>query len=421
MAHESTALVLNTAISGLGRALGIAVTLVSTALITRSLGVEHFGAYSFILAFVSTFSVLADFGLGQLLTREISRSLPDAAGGSEATTAKAYVVGDIFILRLALLIVFLSAAPIAALFFPYPVPIVKGIILGSVSFLFLSLAQLFIGVFQRELAMHWVVSAELAGRVAQLGAVLGAYLAGARETVLFLEIFAGGAILQFLILLIGARRFVPMRLRLDTRRWWALAREAFPIGASLVFTYIYFRTDAIILSYYHPGEPVGYYNLAYRVLEHTIFFPAMFVGLVFPRLAALWPMDAVAFRGVFARTFKTILFGAPLTTAGLALFAPFIMRVLGGPGFEPAAAALRILSVAVFVIYLATLPGSTVVAMGIQKRAVWLYLSGALINVGLNFLFIPRYSFIAASWTTVVTEVIVTAGLYWLVWREMRR
>ena len=63
----------NTIVSIAARILGTIIALVNIGFITRYLGKDVFGEYVTILAFVSVFSIIADFGLYSLLVRDISR------------------------------------------------------------------------------------------------------------------------------------------------------------------------------------------------------------------------------------------------------------------------------------------------------------------------------------------------------------
>lgn len=411
---------LNTAVAALGRVLGVATTVITTAIITRTLGTELFGEYSLVIAFLSIFYAAADFGLGQLFTKEISRSLnlnPDRPG-------------EILTLRAALLVVLLSGALILGLFLPYSLLVRQGFLVAAGGFFSLSLSHILTGIFQKGLRMHWVAMSEWGGRLVQLGGVIlvawswnrGRLGDGLMPTLLlFLGAFTVSSGVQFLTLFLRGRRMQELRLRLNLRQAKALLKEAFPLGASLVFVYIYFHADTLLLALYHPGSPVGFYNLAYKVLENAIFFPAAYTGLVFPRLVEAWEKDRQRFRALLFSVWWPVAVAAPLVAGAIALTAPLIMRLVGGPAFAPAGEALAILSLAAFFIYLATVPAQAIVAIGAQKRALWIYGAGAVFNVALNLMFIPRYSFIATSWMTVLTEAMVTAGLYWVVWCGLRR
>src|SRR5882762_9536866 len=70
----STRLVSNTAVQLVGPALRISIGLVSSALLTRYLGVRSFGEYGLVFAYVATYSgIFNDWGLGTILLREISQ------------------------------------------------------------------------------------------------------------------------------------------------------------------------------------------------------------------------------------------------------------------------------------------------------------------------------------------------------------
>jgi len=68
-------------------------------------------------------------------------------------------------------------------------------------------------------------------------------------------------------------------------------------------------------------------------------------------------------------------------------------------------------SVAAALIFLGNVFGSAVIALGQQRRAVWAYGIGMVLNFGLNLIFIPRFSYVAAATSTVLTEFVVTFGL----------
>lgn len=409
----------NTLMAALGRVLGVATTVVTTVIITRTLGAELFGEYSLVIAFLSIFYAVADFGLGQLFTKEISR----------ASSANPERPGEIVTLRVLLLVSLLSFALVAAVFLPYSRLMRQGLLVAAGGFLFLSLSHILTGIFQKGLRMHWVALSEWGGRLVQLAGVSGVawawsrgWLGGGLSAVLllFLTAFTVSSGIQFLVLFLRGRRMQDIALRLNRGQAKMLLKEAFPMGASLLFVYVYFHADTLLLALYHPGSPVGFYNLAYKVLENVIFFPAAYTGLVFPRLVAAWEGDRRQFRALLFSVWWPIAMVAPLVAGAIALTAPLIMRLVGGPAFAPAGEALAILSLAAFFIYLATVPSQAIVAIGAQKKALWIYGAGAVFNVALNLIFIPRYSFIATSWMTVLTEAAVTAGLYGVLWQALR-
>jgi len=165
---------------------------------------------------------------------------------------------------------------------------------------------------------------------------------------------------------------------------------------------------------------VGIYGAAYRVLEGLIFFPAMFAGIMMPILSRDAISDMAHFKIVFQKSFRAIaIFALPLVGGGWVL-AYSIAHLIGGREFTIAGAPLQALFVATGIIFFGNILGRAVIALDLQKKAVFAYLLGVVLNVVLNLIFIPTHTYMGAAWTTVVTELLVVAFLFWIVWRKTK-
>jgi len=396
----------NTLASSLGRIIGSAFALVSVALMTRALGAEGFGEYSTVVAYLTTFQILADLGLYSLFTREISQN----------PARERELLGIFFTLRLLAGAFLLALAVVLVFFFPYSHGVQVGVAFASIGFLAVSLTQLFMGVFQTRVAVYKGAIAEVAGRAVQL--VLVAFFA-TRGGGLFSFIVALvlSSFVIFFLNLLFAWRIIPFRLSLPPVEAKRIIRTTLPIAISIVFTLLYFRVDTLMLSVLKGPIEVGLYNGAYKVLETFIFFPAVLVGLFLPILSRQAQDD----RRAFSRTLSVLADGilvivAPLVVGGVLLSASMV-ALIGGAEFIPAFLSLAILFGAVGMIFFGTLFGNSVVALNLQKKSVSVYAIGFVVNFGANLFVIPRYSYTGAAWTTLGTELLVTILLALLVWR----
>ncbi len=405
----------NTIISTMGRVIGVALSLVSIGFIARYLGQEGFGSYALVLAFLSIFNILADFGLYSLMIREISRPGVD----------EKKIVSNIFTLRIIVLLVFLSLAFIAVWFFPYAKQVKIGVAIGAASFLFLSASQVLMGIFQKYLRTDKAALAEVLGRVVQLGLVVSfIHLDFGFFSILVALIIS--AVLIFILNFFFARRYVPLTLAFDFSYWKKLLKAALPIAASIVLILIYFKIDSIFLSLgfinrssVNPISDVGIYSIAYKVLEGLIFFPAMFVGLIMPLLSKYAFSKPGQFKKIFQKTLDMlIIFIVPLIIGLLILSLPLVV-LIGGKEFSASALVLQILSIAIGLIFLGNLFGCSIIALNKQKTGAWIYFGGMVFNVIANLIFIPRYSYLGAAATTVFTELLVTALMLVLIWKTI--
>lgn len=391
-----------------GRVTGSFLGLVSIGLITRALGREGFGEYATVLAYLGTFQILADLGLYSLLTREISQN-PEREKN---------LVSSFFTLRLIVAAFFLLVAVGLILFFPYSHEVKLGVALASFAFLSMSLTQILMGVFQKYLQTYKNALAEVLGRLTQLGLVWFFFqMRGGFQH--YIGALVAGSIIIFVVNLFFARRLVPFRLAVQPTQWKHILRTTFPIAVSLVFTLLYFKMDTIFLSLLKSQEDVGIYNVAYKVLETLIFFPAVFVGLLFPIFSKYAQKNRERFSKLLSNTADLMTFFALPTVVGGVLLSSSIVNFIGGGEFLVSTLTLQILFIAVGVIFYGTLFGSSVIALGLQRYAMWAYGVGFVFNFVANLIFIPRYSYIGAAWTTVVTEVLVTLVLVWIVRRDV--
>ena len=51
---------------------------------------------------------------------------------------------------------------------------------------------------------------------------------------------------------------------------------------------------------------------------------------------------------------------------------------------------------------------------------MWAYVAGFIFNIVVNLIFIPKYSYIGASWTTVVTELLVLVCIVSIVRKRIK-
>jgi O-antigen/teichoic acid export membrane protein len=95
------------------------------------------------------------------------------------------------------------------------------------------------------------------------------------------------------------------------------------------------------------------------------------------------------------------------------------VRLLFGPSFVPAAAALPVLFGAFVFISFGYLNGNLLFVMGLQKRLLWISLLALVVNVAGNLALVPEYGFMAAAWMTLATEVVVFAASLTLILRKL--
>lgn len=395
----------NAALMAASRVASAGLSIVGIGILTRSLGPASYGDWSIIIAVGTILHAVADWGLAALASRDLAR--PNAREGE---VVRAYVR-----LRATIALAAFAVGIAASWVVPFSAAVRTGILAVSAFFIVNSLSQILIVVFQKHLAMHWVAFSDLAAKgvfVAGVAALARTYgIAGAIVTLIV------SGVVQF-SLLRWAVRFFAAPTGLPPAGWVREAlRESWPMAISISFVLLYFKGDAILLSFLKPREDVAIYGLGYSVLENLIYFPAMFMGLMISRLVRQLHRAPAAFRELLQRLFDLFwLAGLPIAV-GLWFASPGIAELLGGSAFRPSAGVIAILGVAIAVIFFGNLFGSAVIVLGRQREAIWSYLGGFATMVAVNLALIPRFSYLGTAWATVATELVVTALLIRIVCR----
>lgn len=410
----------NTAAQIVGKVVGIGISLFTITALFRYLGVEGVGRYTTVFAFVSFFSVFADFGLQWTLIRELA-----------VQKDKNKVFQNILSLRLIIAVLVHLASFAVVWLFNYPIDVKIGVGIITFSWFFTTMNSTFVGVFQNNYRLDLSVATDVLGRAIIYVLILLATLYDLGFTTVLMAYIFGTAVNFFSNVLLS-RRFVTLGFGRDTSYWPTLIRQAFPIGIVLVFHFIYFKIDSLMLSWMRGMVDVGVYGTSYKLLEVLETLPVMFLGASFPLITSYVVNKDKRLSGAFQKQFDFLsLAGFPIVAGTYVLSQPIIDFIGGRSGefsntatvlfLGQPATSVTVLKILVFVIaisFFTNLYAYLIVALGKQRNMVLPTIGFALVNVVLNLILIPIGSYIGSSFATLITELIVLvatvyiAGLY---------
>lgn len=379
---------------------GVIIGIIMVGLLTRYLGEEGFGNYTTILAYLFFFSSFADFGLYIITINELNK---EGVNRSKFYSA-------VYSLRFFSALILMIVAIAAVWLLPYPVLVKQGIMIISISIFVGLVDQLSVALYQTELAMIRPALADIISKlVAIIGISVGVYMKADLLTLLWIIVVGHGVL--FAINITGVIRRVRLQIRIDWEQWKVIIEKTWPIAVSQIFVLIYFKMDTIFLSLLRPQEiaqlEVGIYGASYKFLEVSIAFIPLFMGLVAPVLSRAWSQHKLPeFRSLYQKTFDAFaVVTIPFVVGGVVLATP-IMSMLA-PGFTQSDTILRILMIAIGIIFFAHLPTYTINTIGEQRKMLYRYATAAALAVILYIVLIPIYSYYAAAGITVGIELLI--------------
>lgn len=398
----------NTGIATTGRIINVALGLIVIKLVTHFLGPSGYGSYTLLVSFGTILQLVADSGLYLHLTRSIA-SEPQRQ--QEKLSA-------IFSLRLTLLvIIFLCGLGVVA-FVPSLRMLKWPYVIIALGLSAQSLSQLYMGIFQYRQVVWRATLGDLMGRLAQIGTITLLGVKSAALSGMVAAFTIGSSVALLVHHLTTPIALKGWRLRYADSK--SILAAAWPMGLLLLLNAVYFRIDTVILSFFRSAPEVGWYGLAYRIVESALFFPAMFGGLLLPRLTEAFARHDIKKLQAYVTQGLTLqLIAAGFIIVTLFMKAEAIIIVIADASFLPAAPLLRWLGIALVSMFFGNVFGFVMIALQKQMTLLKLYAALALANTLGNIVLIPQWGAPAAAVTTVITEVSAMLSVAWIIYQQI--
>jgi O-antigen/teichoic acid export membrane protein len=380
----------------------------------RVLGPTGTGRYGWAITVWLLANTLTDFGLGILVTREVSR---------ERAQANRFLTNTI-ILRVVLWAA--SLVPVAALTAIYLAlfdltPDTAGalalLMLGMLpSSLAASLAFLFNAYekFEYRIAVDFTTRL-LAVALGVIALLAGYGYVGLAVVSLVTNLFT----LTAFYLLVRQTLFVP-RWEPDRAlvRWMFF--ESFPLMINNLLSSLFFRIDILILKPFKGDAVVGYYQTAYKFIDALNFIPSNFTLAIFPVLSRMAADSKDAMLRAYILSLKILLWLALPITAGTIFVARELIMIFGGEAYLPdSAIALQVLIWFLPFSFINSVTHYVLIALGQQRFLTKAFIIGVAFNVLANLMVIPPLSYVGAGLTTIFSEIVLLIPFYYSVRKNL--
>ncbi|MCC6316252.1 MAG: polysaccharide biosynthesis C-terminal domain-containing protein [Gemmatimonadaceae bacterium] len=182
-------------------------------------------------------------------------------------------------------------------------------------------------------------------------------------------------------------------------------RRAAPLVLASLLGLIAFNLDLILLRLTRGSESAGFYAAAYALVALVLNLGVTYAANVLPGLSRLRD-DRDAFGRLYSDA-NLLLFVlmVPCVVGGAVLARPLVNLVFGAE-YASSAAPLAPLLVAAGLTLSRLVPVAAIVALGRRREALWVNGSGAVVNVALNLILIPRFGIMGAASSAVATDIV---------------
>jgi O-antigen/teichoic acid export membrane protein len=374
---------------------------ITTVVIIRTLTPADFGQYSVVFSVLGIIGIVSELRLSRVVLQRVMHGEDDPNEVVSSYTTLRLVIGAIAYL-LAMAVVWIG---------DYPPQVVQATAIGGLVIIVLSGAYGLTLLFEARLWLGSIAASTFWAQFAQLLFTAVAAGIGIGSVILFAWANVVNAVVTALLLLWALRNVARIRLRLDGRWWLEWLKEGAPLAIGAALDTIYFRIDILMLSLLDTFRAVAVYGVGYKFSDLLGAVPVAIVTPAMTLMVRAWPTDTAEFRNTFRHTLILLMVGSVGAAVGFGVFAePLIIHLYGGR-YASGTDAARLLVAGQALHFFTALGFVTLVSAGRNRLYPIATLTGVALNVALNLVLIPRYSFNGSGWATVITETAVMTVL----------
>ena len=367
--------------------------------VAKYLGPEQFGLYNYATSLVLMVSPLASMGIESLVVRDIAQYI----------SQKDEILGTAFFLKIVGGMITIPIVYILVYFLNPRETLVYWLAV------ILSLGTLFQAFnvidywFQAQVKSKYIIFAK---RFAYLIiAILRIVLIYVRAPLIA---FAIATLIELVLSSISV--VIAYTTRTGSLKLWKisyframqLAKEGFPLVLAGFAILAYSKIDQIMLgSLLSDKTQLGFYSVAVKIAEIPDFIPIAIAASIFPKLSQA-KFDKNEYMQKMQAYFDIMVWLWLFIAIPISLFSPFIISKLYGDSYSLASNILSVYVWGQFGTNIGVARNSFLVIESKLKYSLYLSISGAFINIAINFFLIPRYGALGATIATLITYFSVT-------------
>jgi O-antigen/teichoic acid export membrane protein len=373
----------------------------------RYLGPERYGTIAFALAFTSIFGVVTDLGINTLTIREVARNK------NSATT----FLGNLLLIKSILVIITVAFIVVAVNLTGHDRIEIDVTYLISISIILSAFNGAFNSLFQAFERIEYVSIGSVLSNISML---LGAGYAISQGfgVIGFACIYIFSSTLGLAYTLFVANRLhLTHALQIDREMIWPMMKEALPFGITALSGMIYTYADSIMLSSLKGNEVVGWYNAPYRLMLMMLFIPNVINVVIFPVMSRYFTSSPSFLKLIYTKYLKFMLILSLPLGMGTTLIADKIILFVFGVGFENSIVALKIIIWTIVLTFIGAAFARLLESVNQQRIITKISMVCMVVNVLLNILLIPKFSYIGSSFVTVFTEFLLVGSIIFFSYR----
>jgi len=200
-----------------------------------------------------------------------------------------------------------------------------------------------------------------------------------------------------------------LSLKIDLKQWSMIIKKSFVFLLISLLAGFYSKVDVLILNFIKGKQAVGIYSAGYRFLDALMFIVTAYnvsSMSLFSKLVKEKKRDI--FVNKIKKDVALVFIIGMFVALGFYFLGPVVLPVVYKSTYFESIQVLRIIIFALPLILLTSVFLNSIYALNKAKTVIYIFLFQLMLNIGLNLFFIPRFSFFASAYITLLGEAINT-------------
>lgn len=391
-----------------GKVIQMLISLVVSVITARYLGPNNYGIIGYVTSYTAFFSALCNLGINGIIVKEYINN-KEREGEYTCTAIILKLISSIICIIVFLIFVCLIHA-------------------DDKIFIYISFLLSFSVIFNSfDVINYWYQSKLEAKKSTIVNTIAYVIIAIYRVVMLILKkdvrwfAFSNSLdiILIAILLIFFYHKDGGQKWKFSFSAAKQMLKQSYHLILSGIMVSIFAQTDKIMIGKFMTTTEVGLYTTAVAISGMWQFIPAAIIDSLRPVIMENKKKNETIYVRRLKQLYSIIIWLSIAYGILITIFGKLIIMVLYGSAYIGAIVALKIVVWYCSFSYLGSAKNIWLISEGKQKYEKWFTLIGAMTNILLNIIMIPKYGIVGASVATLITQI-VTNFISPLLFKETR-
>ena len=364
--------------------------------VARYLGPDKFGLFSYAGSFVGLFTAIATLGLDGIVVRELVKH-PQKENELLGTAFYLKLMGAVLTLVILYIAIHFTSND-------HYTNVMIFIIASATIFQSFNVIDMY---FQSKVMSKYVVYANITSLFISSLVKITLILTDAPLIAFAWVVLFDSFVLAcgFIYFYLKNSKFKIQNLRFNKLTAVSLLKDSWPLILSGMVIGIYMKIDQVMIKEMMNSEAVGQYAAAVRISEAWYFIPMVIASSLFPAIVNAKKQSEELYYARLQKLYDLMVWMAIAIALPMTFLSNWVVNLLYGSQYNQAGGVLMIHIWAGVFVFLGVASSNWFISENLQRYSFYRTFSGAVLNLILNFILIPKFGINGAATATLISQM----------------